>query len=108
MAPEEQTSAFLLCASETLWFNPSWWNVINEGLPQRRRDGELRGEVDEAPGQSVHRSSLTSVPNGNGITTLKTKPNWSSFATSFANERVQAPCVTLPHLHLATSKGRAS
>ena len=31
MAPEEQTSAFLLCASETLWFNPSWWNVINEG-----------------------------------------------------------------------------
>ena len=32
--PEEQTSAFLLCASETLWFNPSWWNVINEGLPQ--------------------------------------------------------------------------
>ena len=70
MAPEEQTSAFLLCASETLWFNPSWWNVINEGLPQRRRDGELRGEVDEATNQSAHRPTLTSVPEENGTTTL--------------------------------------
>ena len=38
--PEEQTSAFLLCASETLWFNPSCWNVNNEGLPQSLRGTE--------------------------------------------------------------------
>ena len=50
MAPEEQTSAFLLCASETLWFNPSWWNVINEGLPQRYRDAETQRRRTERRG----------------------------------------------------------
>ena len=44
-APEDQTSAYLLCASERLWFKSLNWNVIEVGFTteaQWHRKGELR------------------------------------------------------------------
>ena len=75
MATEGQTSACLLCASAPRWFNllfgtSSKTVYHRDAETQRHRVGELRGEVDEAPSQSAHHSSLTSAPQGSGIATL--------------------------------------
>jgi len=35
-APEDQTSACLLCASECLWFKSLNWNVIEVGFTTER------------------------------------------------------------------------
>ncbi len=74
-ATEEQTSACLLCASVSLWFNAlseaSSKRVYHSDTEAQRRRTERRRESEDGHhGQSPHRSSHMSVHNGNGTTTF--------------------------------------